>query len=295
MSHALRRSEAKIGPTGFDRLDEFDYMRIATLIGAHTGIKLPPAKRLMVEGRLRKRMRNLGLPTLTDYSAYLFERNGLASELVHVIDAVTTNKTDFFREADHFAVLEREIVPSLLALRRSGTKPKLKLWSAASSTGAEAYTIAMVLADIAAKTVAFEFAVLGTDISTEVLAAGERGIYPAEMIAPVPAEMQKRYVMHARDGSKRNEVRIVPDLRRRVRFQRLNLMDETYPIDRDVDVIFLRNVLIYFEKATQEAVVSRMLGHLRPGGYLVLGHSESMIGTNLNLRQLAPAVFQNLK
>lgn len=295
MPYALRRSEAELEPIVSDRLNDADYTRIASLIGTHTGIKLPPAKRLMVEGRLRKRMRNLGLPTLSGYCAYLFDRNGLASELIHVIDAVTTNKTDFFREADHFAVLEREMVPSLLAQRRHGARPKLKIWSAASSTGAEAYTLAMVLADIATRTDAFEFAVLGTDISTEVLAAGERAIYSTEMIAPVPAEMQRRYVMHARERSKRDEVRIVPELRRRVGFQRLNLMDETYPIDRDVDVIFLRNVLIYFERATQEAVVSRMLGHLRPGGYLVLGHSESMIGTNLDLRLLAPAVFQNLK
>lgn len=275
-----------------DRLNDADFHRIAKLIGSETGIRLPPAKRLMVEGRLRKRVRSLGLASVTDYCTYLFEQNGLDSERVHIIDAVTTNKTDFFREPDHFVLLEREMVPALLSRHRSGARCKLKLWSAASSTGAEAYTIAMVMADLAARGQAFQFAVLGSDISTEVLAAGRRAIYPAEMVAPVPIDMQRRYVMQARNASARGQVRIVPELRRLVHFQQLNLMDETYPIDRDVDVIFLRNVLIYFERATQEAVVSRLIGHLRPGGYLVLGHSESMIGSNLNLRQLAPAVFQ---
>lgn len=292
MSHALLRDDPMPGRTGQDRLDDTDYGRIAALIGMQTGIKLPPTKRLMVEGRLRKRMRQLGHADLTAYCRFLFEQNGLDGELVHVIDAVTTNKTDFFRESEHFVALEQKLVPALLARQRTGARPKLKLWSAASSNGAEAYTIAMVMADIAAQN-GLDFVVLGSDISTAMLAAGERAIYPAEMVAPVPPEMQNRYLMRGHSASSRNEVRIVPELRRFVRFQRLNLMDQSYPIDRDVDIIFLRNVLIYFEKATQEAVVSRLMGHLRPGGFLILGHSESMIGTNLRLKQWAPGVFEN--
>jgi chemotaxis protein methyltransferase CheR len=294
MTQALHQSDQMNMKVASDRLSDADFSRIAGLVGAHTGIKLPPGKRLMVEGRLRKRMRGLGLSNLSEYCGLLFERNGLEEEFGHVVDAVTTNKTDFFREPQHFDMLERHIVPALLKGKRGGGKPHLKLWSAASSCGAEAYTIAMVLADIAAYDNGFRFAVLGTDISTEMLSAGARAIYPAEMIAPVPADMQKRYIMHSKAPHLRGQVRIVPELRRLVRFQHLNLMHESYPVDRDVDVIFLRNVLIYFEKATQEAVVSRLIGHLRPGGYLMLGHSESMIGTNLGLRQLAPAVFQRV-
>lgn len=292
MTQALQQSHQTNMKAASDRLSDADFSRIAGLVGAHTGIKLPAAKRLMVEGRLRKRMRGLGHSNLSEYCGFLFERNGLEREFVHVVDAVTTNKTDFFREPQHFTMLERHIVPALLKEPRGGGRPHLKLWSAASSCGAEAYTIAMVMADIAARNDGFRFAVLGTDISTEMLAAGTRAVYPAEMIEPVPAEMQKRYVMHSKAPRLKGQVRIVPELRRLVRFQHLNLMDESYPIDRDVDVIFLRNVLIYFEKATQEAVVSRLLGHLRPGGYLMLGHSESMIGNNLGLRQIAPAVFR---
>lgn len=275
-----------------DHLSMRDFKRIADLIGEEVGIKLPPAKRLMVEGRLRKRVRALGLPNLDAYSIYLFQRDGLAAERPHLINAVTTNKTDFFREPEHFDLLENKLVPALLELRRNERQPLLKIWSAASSTGAEPYTIAMVLADLAAQRHDFRFAVLGTDISTAVLEQGARGVYPTELVAPVPPTKQQRYLMYARKPGPRPEVRIVPELRRLVHFAQLNLMDGSYPFDRDVDVIFLRNVLIYFDKADQEKVILRLVSHLRVGGYLILGHSESMIGTAVTMRQVAPAVFQ---
>ena len=275
-----------------DHLSSIDYGRISHLITGETGIKLPPAKRLMVEGRLRKRVRTLGYQSFDAYCDFLFRRDGLKTEKPYLINAVTTNKTDFFREPEHFTLLEEQLVPALIKERAGERNPLLKLWSAASSTGAEAYTTAMVLADLQAQRRDFRFAILGTDISTNVLALGRRAVYPAEMIAPVPPEKQSRYVMHARKPGMRPEVRIAPELRRVVQFSHLNLMDEKYPYDRDVDVIFLRNVLIYFEKTDQEKVIGRLIEHLRPRGYLVLGHSESMIGTSITMRQIAPAVFQ---
>ena len=277
---------------GEDHLSALDFSRIAKLIEGEAGIKLPPGKRLMVEGRLRKRMRALGQSDFAGYCDLLFKQGGLERELTHLINAVTTNKTDFFREAEHFDFLVEQIVPALLKSRERN--PLLKIWSAASSTGAEAYTLAMVLDELLAQRHDFRFAILGTDISTAVLAQGRRAVYAAELITPVPPEMQARYFMHARRPGPRREVRVVPELRRLVRFAHLNLMEQSYPFDRDVDVIFLRNVLIYFEKADQDAVVARLVGHLRQGGYLVLGHSESMIGTSLAVRQVAPAVFQKL-
>ncbi|MBJ3786922.1 CheR family methyltransferase [Devosia sediminis] len=276
-----------------DHLNMRDFQRIATLIGKEVGIKLPPAKRLMVEGRLRRRLRHLNLTTFAEYGDYLFRGDGLDRELTYLINAVTTNKTDFFREPEHFECMEKVLLPSLIAARKERA-PLLKVWSAASSTGAEAYTIAMVLADLAMERRDFRFAVLGTDISTDVIETGRRAIYPADQVVPVPMGMQSRYLMHARRPGARPEVRIVPELRRQVRFDRLNLMDDTYPYDRDVDIIFLRNVLIYFEKSDQADVIRRLVGHLRPGGYLLLGHSESMIGTSITMRQIAPAVFQKV-
>lgn len=275
-----------------DHLSLRDFKRIADLIGEEIGIKLPPAKRLMIEGRLRKRVKALGLASLSDYSAYLFNNDGLRAERPYLINAVTTNKTDFFREPEHFDLLEQKLVPDLLTLRRSERQPLLKMWSAASSTGAEVYTLAMVLADLAAQRRDFRFSLLGTDISTSVLEQGVRAVYPADQISPIPQAKAQRYLMYPRKPSARPEVRIVPELRRLVQFARLNLMDATYPFDHDVDVILLRNVLIYFEKADQEKVILRLADHLRPGGYLLLGHSESMIGTAVTMRQVAPAVFQ---
>ncbi len=279
--------------TDNDHLSPTDFQRISALIGQEVGIRLPPAKQLMVEGRLRKRVRALNLSGLRAYGDYLFRHAGLDSERPFLINAVTTNKTDFFREPEHFEIMENLLVPKLVA-ERGERNPLVKVWSAASSTGAEAYTAAMVLADMAAQRRDFRFAILGTDISTDVLEQGRLGVYPAELIAPVPPGMQSRYLMFARRPGIRPEVRIAPELRRLVQFQRLNLMADSYNIDRDVDIILLRNVLIYFDKADQEKVITRLVGHLRPGGYLLLGHSESMIGTSITMRQIAPAVFQKI-
>lgn len=287
-------SQARLVQSDDDHLSHADFGKIATLIGKEVGIRLPPAKRMMVEGRLRRRLRALELPSFDAYCDYVFRKGGLEQELVYLINVVTTNKTDFFREPEHFDLMRSRLVAELLAARTGERNPLLKVWSAAASTGAEAYTIAMVLADMARERAGFRFAILGTDVSTDVLDQGRRGIYPAEQIVPVPQDLQSRYLMWSRKPGLRPEVRIVPELRRLVRFQRLNLMDAAYPYDRDVDIIFLRNVLIYFDKADQAAVIGRLVGHLRPGGYLLLGHSESMIGTTIPVRQVAPAVFQRV-
>ena len=274
-----------------EHLADRHFRSIADLIQGRVGIQLPAAKRTMVEGRLRRRVRALELDGLEAYGRLLFDEGHLDAEFTHLIDCVTTNKTDFFREPAHFAFLRDEAVPQLAA--RAGRAPlRLKVWSAAASNGAEAYTLAMVLDDMARRGSDLAFSILGTDISTEVLAAARSGIYPDEMLEAVPDAFRRRYVMEARDRSRR-QGRIVPELRRQVRFARLNLMDERYAFDRDVDVIFCRNVLIYFDKPTQRTVIERLARHLRPGGYLVLGHSESMAGAGAaGLVQVRSTVFQ---
>ena len=272
----------------FDQLQERHFAKLAQLVEDHTGIRLPATKRTMVEGRLRKRVRALGLTRLDEYGRAIFEGGKLNDEFIHLVDCVTTNKTDFFREPDHFTFLRERAIPAV-ASQRSGAP--LKFWSAAASIGAEAYTIAMVAADM----LGLEercFSVLGTDISTEVIAQAQRAVYPVSMIAPVPPAFRERYVMRA-VNAERQEVRIVPELRRLVRFVNLNLMDDTYPIERDFDVIFCRNVLIYFSKATQDAVLRRLCSHLRRGGFLILGHSESLAGGDLDsMRQVAPTILR---
>ena len=275
---------------GSSSLSERDFARIAGIVSEHTGIKLPATKRLMLEGRLRRRAGKAGFATVGDYCGYLFEEGGLKKEFQHVVDVATTNKTDFFRESSHFDFLSDQIIPALVA--QDAAKRTIKLWSAASSNGAEAYTTAMVMAEMARRHADLRYAILGTDISTAMLESARQAIYPRSMLDPVPPELLRRYVMFDDGGGLGGRARIVPELRKTCGFKHLNLMDSSYPVDRDVDVIFARNVLIYFEPEVQNEVVARLWGHLRPGGHLVLGHSESMIGSRMGLRQAASGVFR---
>lgn len=272
-----------------DRFTDRQFQAIAELVQGQVGIQLPPSKRTMVEGRLRKRVRALGLGDLEAYGREVLDRGRHDEELVHLIDCVTTNKTDFFREPPHFDFLTRQAVPHLLAKAERRT---IKVWSAACSTGAEAYTVAMVLEEMQRSGPKFGYSILGTDISSEVIETARAAIYPDEMLEAVPAAMRQRYLMQSRSPGKQ-VARIVPELRRRVQFHSLNLMDSNYPFDRDVDVIFCRNVLIYFDKKTQKAVVERLASHLRPGGFLILGHSESAAGSGASsVVQIVPTIFQ---
>jgi chemotaxis protein methyltransferase CheR len=272
-------------------LSDRQFRSIAQLIEGRVGIKLPQGKRLMLEGRLQKRVRALQFSSLNEYADNLFEGDQFETELVHLIDCVTTNKTDFFREPSHFDFIRNVALDELLG--RNGRAARvLKVWSAACSTGMEAYTTAMVLDEASRTRRGMQFRILGTDISTSVLSIAKAGIYSREAIAPVPDAMAQRYFLTSRDNA-RAEVRVVPELRRLVNFMRMNLMDLTYPVDKDVDIIFCRNVLIYFDKDTQRKVVDRLCGHLRPGGYLLVGHSESMVHQGSTaLRQVEPTVFQ---
>jgi chemotaxis protein methyltransferase CheR len=168
----------------------------------------------------------------------------------------------------------------------------LKIWSSASSTGMEAYTTAMVLDDMTRNGSRFQYRILGTDISTAVLRLAKTAIYTRDVLAPVPEPFVKRYFLSSRDKS-RGEVRVVPELRRMTHFMRMNLMEASYPVDRDVDIIFCRNVLIYFDRQTQRKVVDQLCSHLRPGGYLMVGHSESMIHNTVpSLKQVQPTIFR---
>jgi chemotaxis protein methyltransferase CheR len=276
-----------------DQLADNHFVAIAGLVEAHTGIRLPPSKRTMVEGRLRRRVRALGLRDLEDYGEALFAKGLLEREFAHVVDCVTTNKTDFFREPQQFDLLRQRLL-QLLAARAARLGATLKFWSAAASIGAEAYTLAMV----AAETLGLDgppFMILGTDISTTVIAAARLAIYPCAMAEPIPEPYRKRYLMFARDSA-RDEFRIAPELRRFVSFAQLNLMDERYGRDESFDVIFCRNVLIYFAKEAQTAVIERLLDRLRIGGYLMLGHSETMTARDPErLRQIAPSVFEKVR
>lgn len=270
-----------------DRLAPRDFQRLADFIRDEAGIKMPGNKTIMLEGRLRRRVRATGTGTIGGYCAWFFDGGRNDEEAVHLINAVTTNKTDFFREPRHFDYLRDTALP---ALRDAGRRP-VRAWSAACSTGAEPYTMAMVMDAFAAQSGGPEYEILVTDLDTEVLAVAQRGIFPAASVDPVPPVLRQRYVMTAK-AAKRDDVRMAPALRARIGFARHNLMDTRYDVGAAMDLIFCRNVLIYFDKPTQEQVVRRLVECLRPGGYLFLGHSESIAGFDLPLTTVANTVFQ---
>lgn len=280
-------TQALQAPFQAEQLSAKNFQRLADFIQDYSGIKMPSSKHTMLEGRLRRRMRATRIDDVNDYCRYLFEEDGLAAELIHLIDAVTTNKTEFFREPTHFQFMAKQALPALADAGRR----EIRIWSSACSTGAEPYTIAMVMDEFCKGRRGVDYSILCTDICTEVLEQAVAGVFSEQMIEPVSMERRQRYVMRARDHSS-GHVRITPHLRAKLSFARLNLMDEAYPIDTDLDIVFCRNILIYFDKATQAKVLGRLCDHLRPGGYLFLGHSESIVGIDLPIVQIANTVFQ---
>lgn len=269
-----------------DTLSLREFRRLAAYIDNYCGIKMPDSKRSMLEGRLRKRLRVTGYTTFAAYCDYLFSHEGQANESTFLIDVVTTNKTDFFREPKHFEFMQREALPTLAANGHN----RLRVWSSACSTGAEPYTLAMILQDAQDQGTISEYNILATDLSTEVLDKAIRGVYSLDMVDPVPRDYSKKYVMTATD-SRRKEVRISPKLRSRVSFGRMNLMDNVYEVGSPMHIIFCRNVLIYFERDKQVHVLKNLCRNLMPGGYLMIGHSESITGIDLPVKQVANTIF----
>lgn len=256
-----------------------------------TGISLQPSKAAMIHQRLRRRVIECGFETTDDYLKHLMSSSGAKTEMVHAVDLITTNTTSFFREPQHFDFMTKTMLPELAA--RNGRR-RVKVWSAAASEGAEAYTAAMIMAEAQRRGLSFDYAILGTDISTRILEKAERAIFSADQVAGIDPDLMARYFMRSSDPQFAGMARIVPELRRKVRFGSMNLMAKDYPIDRDINAVFLRNVLIYFDSEDQRRVVDNVAKHIATGGYLFVGHSESMIVDNPSLKQVIPAVFQKV-
>jgi len=272
------------------KLSTRDFKQLSTFIEKEVGIQLPPTKHVMVESRLRKRLRALGLSNFPAYMARVFGPSPDEGELIHLIDAVTTNKTDFFREPHHFTYLAREALPELLD--DHSTRP-IMVWSAASSTGEEAFTLAMVLSEFA-ESHALNWQIIATDISTAVLDRARRAIYTDSCAAAIPGVLMRKYLLRSSDRAQ-GLVRIHPRLRQKVTFQRLNLLSRQYNVPRPIDVIFCRNVFIYFNRATQAQILLRFVDALRPGGFVFLGHSETTNGLAVPLVQIAPTIYQKAR
>ncbi|GAB6035641.1 protein-glutamate O-methyltransferase [Fundidesulfovibrio butyratiphilus] len=267
-----------------------DFKRMCEFIYAECGIKLTTAKKSMLEARLQKRLRVLDLETYTQYCDLLFSPKGRELELVNLIDAVTTNTTEFFREPKHFELLQQEVLPGFM--QQHGFRERLRLWSAGCSTGEEPYTLSMVLSDFRERTQGFRFSILATDISTQVIGRAMKAIYPEERVKTMSMERKKKYLLRSK-SREAGLVRIVPELRNMVRFERLNFMED-FTFEKPMHIIFCRNVIIYFDRKTQENLLSRFCDNLIPGGHLFIGHSESTTGMNLPLEAVAPTVYRKI-
>ncbi|SPE36983.1 Chemotaxis protein methyltransferase 2 [Candidatus Sulfopaludibacter sp. SbA6] len=270
-------------------LSDRDFDRLRTLIYTESGINLGSDKKTMMEIRLKRRLHSLSISSFAEYCDRVFAPEARHNELIHLIDVITTNKTDFFREAGHFDYLVSKALPDLAA--RKGALRQSLVWSAGCSTGEEPYTLAMVLNEYSQTCPGFRFRVLATDISTAVLARAGMGVFKSESVSPVPRLLVRKYFMRSRDPES-DLLRVVPELRALVEFRRLNFMDADFDLPEPPEIVFCRNVIIYFDRPTQVRLLEKLTRHLAPGGYFFAGHSESLQGMDLPLVPVAPSVYR---
>ena len=262
-------------------LTDRDMQRIATLVYERSGITLHDGKRPLVVARLQKRLRALSLDTFGAYLTYL-EQDRSGDELVLLLDSIATNHTYFFREEQHFKLLAETVVPQMRANRRP-----LEIWCAASSTGEEPYTLGMTLSDIDPP---MDFRMVASDISTKALKAASAGVYKMSAVEKLPIDTLRKHFEKGM-GESAGFARVRKELRSKIQFRHINLL-EVPTFDTKFDVIFCRNVMIYFDRAVQQRVVSALERNLRPGGYLFISHSESLNGITHGLRWIAPAAYK---
>jgi chemotaxis protein methyltransferase CheR len=287
LSHAPLRASPFDPPPLSDR----DLAAIISLVYRKSGITLHEGKRALVLARLQKRLRATGARTFADYLK-LVERDQSGDELVMLLDAIATNHTSFFREAEHFSFLTQQILPEWVAAHSgaAGSFEPFEIWSAACSSGEEPYTLAMTLTQALPERERTRFRILASDLSTKALKAAEAAVYRIEKVRNLPIEILRAYFekgLGAQDGW----ARIQPQVKRHVEFRQINLL-EAGQAGRTFPVIFCRNVMIYFDRPVQQRVVANLEQQLKPGGYLFISHSESLNGITHGLRWVAPAVYQ---
>ena len=264
-----------------------DFLRFQALIHREAGIWLAPVKKALLVGRLARRLRELGLVSYGDYFERVVEDE---AEKIRMLDAICTNETHFFREPRHFEFLAERIFPAWRAEADAGRRPRrIRVWSAACSTGEEPYTIAMML--LSAFPAGWELEVLASDLSTKVLDRAAAGVWPLEKSKEIPEEHLKAFMLRGY-GAQEGLMKAGPEIRGIVRFARVNLVGDDWPAGPPFDLVFCRNVLIYFERQAKITVVERLVDRLAPQGYLFLGHAESLGGFTSKARPVLPTVYQ---
>ena len=266
-------------------VSDADFASFQALVNREAGIWLSPVKKALLVGRLSRRLRELGLATWRAYHDLVVADE---AERIRMLDAITTNETHFFREPRHWEHLAEKVLPAWRDEAERGLRPRrLRAWSAACSTGEEPYTIAMLLAGTFPA--GWDLEVQATDLSTRVLERARRAVWPMEKAAEIPEEWRKAFMLRG-VGDQAGLMRAGPEIRALCRFGRLNLATEAYP-PGPFDLIFCRNVLIYFDRATKERVIDGLLDRLTPGGLLFLGHAETLAGYSTRARSVLPTVY----
>jgi chemotaxis protein methyltransferase CheR len=252
-------------------LSDREFSRFRDIIYEESRIKLSEMKKALVQARLMMRLRELKLTGYREYYDYLMEHYD--AEIVNLINCITTNKTDFFRESKHFDFLKEEVLPRFDASHRT----KMRLWSAGCSTGEEPYSIAITIFEHYRGAPPRDIRILATDIDTAVLDVARKGVYKASILETVDPETSRRYFLRG-TGENEGLYRVKDAVKSIVHFRRLNLLDENYPMNGPFDVIFCRNVIIYFDKETQRVLFNRFRNYIANDGYLFVGHSETLAG-----------------
>ena len=261
-----------------------EFQRFRTLIYDESGISLSEQKHSLLASRLSKRLRDLDLATFSEYYAKVME-DQTREEFTRMLDLISTNKTDFFREPKHFDFLRERILPELDSAKR------IRIWSSACSTGEEPYTIAMTLYEGVQNPERWDFKIFASGLSTRVLAKAASGTYNEERFRNVPPDVMKRHFLRGR-GEQTRVFKVKPHLADAITFRRVNLMDDRFPIKNPLDLIFCRNVMIYFDRPTQETLANKFHRYLKPGGYLFIGHSESLQWVKHPFAAVAPTIYR---
>ncbi|HOV13294.1 MAG TPA: CheR family methyltransferase [Spirochaetota bacterium] len=273
-------------------MSEKEREKISGFIEKELGIKMPPAKKALLQSRLSKRLRILGFSNYGQYYDYIMTPTGKTDEISIFVDLVSTHVTHFFREEQHFNYLYSNILPEIVN-NNSRSFHTIKIWSAGCSTGEEVYSIAMIVSEFLTniKHSNCDFEIYGTDLSPNVVEKAKNAIYYEENANNIPLDFKKKYFLRSKDKSK-NLIRVSPELRMKTKFKILNFLDSDYKFNSKFDLIFCRNVLIYFDKQTQEKIINNFSKCLIAGGYLILGHSETIIGLKVNFSTVAPTIYR---
>lgn len=269
---------------------EFNFLK--DIIYDKTGISLAPHKKIMLQSRLNIRLRQNQLTSFVDYVNKLkTDKIFLNTEIPEIINRITTNKTDFFRENHHFDYLKTTAFPMLEEKAKLSGRKKLRIWSSASSTGEEPYTLAITVCEYFVGKPGWDIKIYASDIDTNVLETAQRGTYKEDRLAPVKLEYKIKYFTH-RETEREKEYTAKPILKDLLIFKKINLLEEPYPIQEKIDIIFCRNVIIYFDKPTQQKIFSQMEKILVDDGILIIGHSETMFGISENFKFLGHTIYQ---